>query len=39
MKHETGDKSSFSGKEYAPFYTPKSDTLIDLFGITNQEQR
>ena len=37
--YEAGEKVKFGGKEFAPLYTPKNDTLINLFGITDQEQR
>lgn len=37
--YEAGEKVSFGGKEYAPLYTPRNDTLINLFQITDQEQR
>lgn len=37
--HEKGEKVSFNGKEYSPLYTPKNDTLINLFGITSDEER
>ncbi|UVK92698.1 replication protein [Pseudomonas atacamensis] len=36
--YEAGEKVSFGGKDYAPLYTPKNDTLINLFGITADEQ-
>jgi len=29
----------FGGKQFAPLYTPKNDTLISLFHITDDEQR
>ena len=37
--YEAGEKVTFGGKEFAPLYTPKNDTLINLFAITDQEQR
>lgn len=37
--YEAGEKISFGGKDYTPLYTPKNDTLINLFGITTDEQR
>ncbi|MFI8377069.1 replication protein, partial [Pseudomonas helleri] len=37
--HEAGEKVSFGGKDYAPLYTPKNDTLLNLFRITLDEQR
>jgi ElaB/YqjD/DUF883 family membrane-anchored ribosome-binding protein len=37
--HEAGEKIEFNGKQLSPLYTPKNDTLISLFGITDDEQR
>lgn len=37
--HEGGEKVTFGGHEYSPLYTPRSDTLINLFRITDDEQR
>jgi len=37
--YEAGEKVSFGGKEYPPLYTPKNDTLINLFKITTEEQQ
>jgi len=36
---EAGEKVEFGGKQFAPLYTPKNDTLINLFHITDDEQR
>jgi hypothetical protein len=36
---EAGEKVSLGGKDYPPLYTPKNDTLINLFRITTDEQR
>lgn len=36
---EAGEKVTLGGKEFAPLYTPKNDTLISLFSITDDEQR
>lgn len=36
--YEAGEKVSFGGREFAPLYTPKNDTLINLFQITDDEQ-
>jgi len=33
-----GDKVTFAGREYPALYTPRNDTLINLFGITDIEQ-
>lgn len=37
--YESGERVSFGGRDYAPLYTPKNDTLITLFRITADEQR
>lgn len=37
--HEAGEKIEFNGKQLSPLYTPKNDTLISLFGITDDEQQ
>ena len=37
--YESGERVCFGGKEYAPLYTPKNDTLINLFRITADEQQ
>jgi len=37
--HEAGEKIEFNGKQLSPLYTPKNDTLISLFGISDDEQR
>ncbi|WMN16629.1 replication protein [Pseudomonas piscis] len=36
---ESGERVSFAGKDYPPLYTPKNDTLINLFRISTDEQR
>lgn len=36
---EAGEKVSFGDKEYPALYTPRNDTLINLFEITDDEQR
>ena len=36
---EAGEKIEFGGKTYPPLYTPRNDTLINLFQITDEEQR
>ena len=38
-QYEAGEKVSFGGKDFAPLYTPRNDTLINLFEITDTEQR
>lgn len=35
---EAGEKVEFNGVEYSPLYTPKNQTLIDLFGIERKEE-
>ncbi|MEE4343516.1 hypothetical protein V2J66_18020 [Pseudomonas alliivorans] len=37
--YEAGKKVTFGGKEFTPLYTPKNDTLINLFRITVDEQQ
>lgn len=37
--YEAGEKVTFGGQQYSPLYTPKNDTLINLFEITDDEQR
>ncbi|MFJ2332479.1 replication protein [Pseudomonas helleri] len=37
--YESGERVSFGGKDYPSLYTPKNDTLINLFRITTDEQR
>lgn len=39
LAFEKGEKIEFKGKEYPALYTPRNDTLINLFGITDDEQR
>ncbi len=36
---EAGRKVELAGKTFEPLYTPKNDTLISLFKITDDEQR
>lgn len=36
--YEAGERVEFGGKSFAPLYTPKNDTLINLFQISQQEQ-
>ncbi len=36
---EAGEKVEFNGQTYPALYTPKSSHIIDLFGITDEEQR
>jgi len=37
--YEAGEQIEFAGKKYAPLYTPRNDTLISLFQITEEEQK
>ncbi|HDS1780280.1 TPA: helix-turn-helix domain-containing protein [Pseudomonas putida] len=37
--YASGQKIEFGGREWPPLYTPKNQTLIDIFGITVDEQR
>jgi len=37
--HEAGERMKFGGRKLPPLYTPKNDTLISLFSITDDEQR
>ncbi|EMQ2878495.1 hypothetical protein V9N52_003811, partial [Vibrio navarrensis] len=34
-----GDIVKYAGKEYTPLYTPKNETLIDLFEISSDEMK
>ncbi len=36
---EAGKQVEWNGKTYPPLYTPRNDHLIDLFQITDDEQR
>ncbi|WP_017173678.1 hypothetical protein [Xanthomonas phaseoli] len=36
---EAGEKVTFGGRQLPPLYTPKNDSLISLFRITDDEQR
>lgn len=37
--YEAGEKIEFAGRSYPALYTPRNDTLINLFRITDDEQR
>lgn len=37
--YNAGEKIEFNGKMYPPLYTPKNASLIDLFRITDNEQK
>lgn len=37
--YSDGERIEFGDKKYPPLYTPKNDTLISLFEITDDEQR
>jgi len=36
---ERGERIEHDGREYPPLYTPKNDTLIDVFKVTRDEER
>lgn len=36
---EAGEKVEFNGRQYPALYTPRNDTLINLFQVTDDEQR
>ena len=38
-EYEAGQQIDFNGKKYPPLYTPRNDTLINQFCITDDEQR
>ncbi|MER1082074.1 replication protein, partial [Pseudomonas aeruginosa] len=38
-EYEAGKRITLGGKNFAPLYTPKNDTLINLYQITSDEQR
>lgn len=38
-EYEAGVSIEFNGKRYPALYTPRNDTLINLFKITDDEQR
>lgn len=38
-EYEAGEKVEYGGRTFPPLYTPKNDTLINLFKITDQEQQ
>lgn len=37
--YEAGKTVTFNGREYPALYTPKNSTLIDMFEITDDEQK
>ena len=37
IKARAGEKVSFFGREVTPLYTPKTETLIDVLGVTSEE--
>lgn len=37
--HEAGERVEFRDQQFSPLYTPKNDTLISLFRITDEEQK
>ena len=39
IQFEAGETIEFAGRQYPSLYTPRNDTLINLFSITDEEQR
>lgn len=37
--HQQGKRIEFNGREYSPLYTPKNQTLIEIFKVTADEER
>jgi hypothetical protein len=37
--HARGETVTLDGKAYSPIYTPRNDTLINIFGITSDEEQ
>ncbi|SFU98512.1 hypothetical protein [Halomonas korlensis] len=37
--HQRGERIELNGREYTPLYTPKNQTLIEIFRITPDEER
>lgn len=37
--YEAGERVEFGGRKYTPLYTPKNEKLIDLFQISDEEQK
>jgi hypothetical protein len=37
--HERGERIEHAGREYPPLYTPRNQTLIDVFRVTPDEER
>ena len=37
--YEAGETIEFAGRRWPPLYTPRNDTLINIFAITDEEQR
>ncbi|WP_163650711.1 helix-turn-helix domain-containing protein [Modicisalibacter sp. 'Wilcox'] len=37
--YAAGERIEFNGRQYPPLYTPRNDTLIRAFDITEEEQR
>jgi hypothetical protein len=37
--HFRGERVEFAGREWTPLYTPRNQTLIDLFGIESDEEQ
>lgn len=39
LKSRQGERIEFNGRLYVPLYTPRSETLIELFEITSEEMQ
>lgn len=39
QQYEAGQRVEFNGRQYPALYTPRNDTLINTFKITDDEQR
>jgi hypothetical protein len=39
QSYEKGEKIDFDGRQYSPLYTPRNDTLINIFGISPDEEK
>lgn len=37
--HQQGKRIEYNGREYSPLYTPKNQTLIEIFKVTPDEER
>lgn len=39
LSYRSGERVIFNGKAYPPLYTPRNDTLAEVFQITSDEER